>query len=203
MGLFGSGEARKATAAARLTGRLPPGQSLTEKWPVLTYGETPVVAKDHWRLKVVGLVERELDLDWQQFLALPQTTLTADFHCVTGWSRFDNAWEGVRFVDLMQAAGLRPEARYVAMYCYGGYTTNLPLASMLDADVLVAHRHDGGDLEPAHGGPVRVVVPKRYAYKSAKWIGGLALTADDQPGFWEVRGYHNDADPWKEERYSF
>lgn len=203
MGLFGAGEGKKSAAAARLTGRLPPGQSLTEKFPVLTYGDTPSVPQERWRLKVVGLVEHELDLDWAQFLALPQNRVTADFHCVTGWSRFDNEWEGVRFLDLLKVAGARTEAQYVAMHCYGGYTTNLPLAAMLDEDVLLAHRHGGRDLAPEHGGPVRVVVPKRYAYKSAKWIAGLALHAQDQPGFWEVRGYHNQADPWKEERYSF
>ena len=181
--------------------RVPPGQFLTEKWPVLTYGPTPRVAPAEWRLKVWGEVEEERTFTWEQLMALPQSKVTADFHCVTQWSRLDNLWEGVRFVDLVGHLRPRPTARHVMVHCYGGYTANLPLDVLLDEDVLLAHSHDGRPLAPEHGGPLRLVVPKRYAWKSAKWVSGLEFMAQDRLGFWETYGYHQRGDPWKEERF--
>ncbi len=181
--------------------RLPAGQYLTKKWPVLSYESTPKFTPEKWQFKVTGLVEESFTLSWEEFLALPRVTMTADFHCVTTWSRYDNTWEGVHIRTLLERAKLRPEAKFVSVHSWTGYTTNLPLVDLNDDDVLVALKHDGVDLEPDHGGPVRLIVPKLYAYKSAKWLDGLEFLAKDKPGFWEVRGYHNRADPWKEERY--
>jgi DMSO/TMAO reductase YedYZ molybdopterin-dependent catalytic subunit len=184
-------------------GRVPPGQYLTDKFPVLSYGPTPRFNPDKWDFRIVGVVQEPLHFNYQQFRALPQTKMVADFHCVTTWSRLDNVWEGVAIKDLMQRVKLAPGASHVVIHCDGGYTTNLPLHAFLDDDVILAHRHDGRDLEPDHGWPLRLVVPKLYAWKSAKWVRAIEFTDEDRRGFWEVRGYHNDADPWKEERYSF
>ncbi len=180
---------------------VPPVQYVTEKFPVLTYGPTPKIDLDTWKFKVFGLVEEELELDWKQFNDLGQTVLDAEFHCVTQWSRLVNTWEGVAFADLMKRIKPRPEAKYVMVHCYGGYTTNLPLDVIWDDDVLFAHKHDGEALDPEHGGPMRLVVPKRYGWKSAKWVNGLEFMEKDSPGFWEVRGYHMNGDPWQEERF--
>ena len=179
----------------------PPGQFVTERFPVLTFGPTPRVDVSTWRFKAFGLVEDELTLDWQQFNDLPQTALDAEFHCVTQWSKLQNAWRGVRFTDLMELAKPKPEAKFVMAHCYGGYTTNVALDVLMDDDVLFAHTHDGEPLAPEHGGPMRLVVPKRYGWKSAKWVNGIELMARDKPGFWEQRGYHMEADPWREERF--
>ena len=183
--------------------RTPPGQTLTDKFPVLSFGPTPRFDAKTWDFRVVGQVEQPLTFNYQQFRALPQTTLVADFHCVTTWSRLDNTWQGVAVRDLLKLVKLAPDARFVVIHCDGGYTTNLPLAAFLDDDVILAHRHDGADLAPDHGWPLRLVVPKLYAWKSAKWVRAIEFTDRDRRGFWEVRGYHNDADPWREERYSF
>ena len=183
--------------------RLPPGQTLTDKFPVLSYGPTPRFDPARWDFRVVGMVEKELCLDYRQFRELPLSRQVSDFHCVTTWSRFDNVWEGVKTLDLVKLVKLSPEARFVIVHCDGGYTTNLPLHAFLDDDVMLAHRHDGRDLEPDHGWPVRLVVPKLYAWKSAKWVRAIEFSDRDRRGFWEVRGYHNHADPWREERYSF
>lgn len=183
--------------------RLPPGQTLTDKFPVLSYGPTPRFDPAKWDFRVVGMVEKPLQFTYEQFLALPQTRQVSDFHCVTTWSRYNNAWEGVKVLDLMKMVSLTPDARFVIVHCDGGYTTNLPLNEFLDDDVILAHRHDGRDLEPDHGWPLRLVVPKLYAWKSAKWVRGIEFSDIDRRGFWEVRGYHNHADPWREERYSF
>nr|BBH92829.1 sulfite oxidase-like oxidoreductase [Thermogemmatispora argillosa] len=180
--------------------RLPPGQYLTKKWPVLSYERTPSFPPD-WRLKITGEVEHPFELTWEEFLALPRVTITTDIHCVTTWSRFDNTWEGVHIREILKRARPLPSARYVMAHSWTGYTTNMPLSSLDDDDVLIAIKHDGKDLEPDHGGPVRLVVPKLYFYKSAKWLDGLEFMAEDRPGFWEMRGYHNRGDPWKEERY--
>lgn len=179
----------------------PPGQFVTERFPVLTFGPTPRVDVSTWRFKAFGLVEEELTLDWQQFNDLPQTALDAEFHCVTQWSKLQNAWRGVRFTDLMELAKPKPEAKFVMAHCYGGYTTNVALDVLMDDDVLFAHTHDGEPLAPEHGGPMRLVVPKRYGWKSAKWVNGIEFMAEDAPGFWEMRGYHMEGDPWKEERF--
>jgi DMSO/TMAO reductase YedYZ molybdopterin-dependent catalytic subunit len=183
-------------------GRVPPGQRLTDKFPVLHYGSIPGFDQDVWDLKVFGLVEEPLTLSYDQFVALPTTRIVADIHCVTTWSKLDTIWEGVLFREFIESAQVKPEARFVMVHCESGYTTSLPLEIVMDDDVLLAYRYDDLPLTPEHGYPLRLVVPKKYFWKSAKWVRGLELMAQDRLGFWEVRGYHNGADPWKEERYS-
>ena len=180
---------------------VPPGQFVTEKFPVLTFGATPSIDLSTWSFRVFGLVAAEVTLDWQEFTALTEVAVEAPFHCVTQWSRLTNRWEGVAFTELIKLVKPGPEARHVMAHCYGGYTTNLPLEVLMDDDVLFANRHDGAPLEPEHGGPLRLVVPKRYGWKSAKWVNGLELMAGDAAGFWEARGYHMSGDPLKEERF--
>jgi len=182
--------------------RLPPGQVLTTKWPVLTYGPTPKVDLDKWRLRLLGEVESEVELTWEQFTAMPARTIDVDIHCVTGWSRMDNRWEGVAFRDLAALAGVKPEAEAVMAHSYGGYTTNILLSDLMQDNVMVAYRHDGQPLDIEHGGPARLLVPHLYFWKSAKWLNALQFLPRDKPGFWEVNGYHIRGDPWKEERYS-
>ncbi len=183
--------------------RLPPGQYLTKKWPVLSYERTPHLNPTTYRFRVWGAVEQPLELTWEELRALPQQEITTDIHCVTTWSRYDNRWEGVPVREILQRVRPTPEAHFVVAHSFSeiAYTTNMPLADFVDDDVLIAFKHDGADLEPEHGGPVRLVVPKLYFYKSAKWLSGLEFLPKDRPGFWEVRGYHNHADPWHEERY--
>lgn len=181
--------------------RLPPGQYLTKKWPILSYESTPKFDSEKYRFKVWGKVEQPFELTWEELLALPRVQLTTDIHCVTTWSRYDNGWEGVHVREIIARARPTTDAHFVVAHSWTGYTTNMPYADFDDDDVLIALKHDGADLEPAHGGPVRLVVPKLYFYKSAKWLSGLEFVEKDLPGFWEVRGYHNHADPWKEERY--
>lgn len=183
------------------TPRLPPGQTLTTKWPVLSYESTPKFDETEYRFKVWGAVAEPLEITWNQLQSLPRTRLTADFHCVTTWSRYDNAWEGVAIRDILAMVKPKPEAAYVTAHSWSGYTTNMPLSDLDDDDTLIAFTHDGEPITPDHGGPVRLIVPKLYAYKSAKWLSGLEFMEKDRPGFWEIRGYHNHADPWKEERY--
>ena len=180
---------------------VPPGQYVTTKFPILTFGSTPKIDLTTWRFKVFGLVEQNVVLDWRQFTGLPRVTIDAEFHCVTQWSRLENTWEGVAFSDLMELAPPRPEASFVMAHCYGGYTTNIALDVLQDDDALFAYRHDGKPLEADHGGPLRLVVPKRYGWKSAKWVNGIELIAEDAPGFWELRGYHMEGDPLKEQRF--
>ncbi|HXG37429.1 MAG TPA: sulfite oxidase-like oxidoreductase [Bacteroidota bacterium] len=195
----------KMQAVARVNSfgkpKLPPGQYGTEKFPVLTYGEVPMVSTKDWRFRVWGLVEEEREWTWEEFMQLPQSKLKADFHCVTHWSRFDDEWEGVLFRDFIKHVRLKPNAKFVLQHAYGGYTTNLPLQWMIDEDVMFAHTWNGQPLDREHGGPMRVFTPRRYAWKGAKWIRGLEFLANDKPGFWEVNGYSNSADPWKEERF--
>ncbi len=182
--------------------RLPPGQVLTQKWPVLTFGATPGVDLESWTFRCFGRVEKEVSWTWREFLELPRVEVTSDIHCVTRWSRFDNRWEGVAVTELLGRAKVRPEAVAVMAHSEGGYTTNIPIADLRDDNVLLAFRHDGKNLEPDHGGPCRLVVPKLYFWKSAKWVRSFELLDVNSPGFWEVNGYHLHADPWKEERYS-
>jgi DMSO/TMAO reductase YedYZ molybdopterin-dependent catalytic subunit len=184
-----------------LQARIPPGQYLTEKFPVLTYGPIPRVQTETWTLRLFGEVAQPVTLSWADFLALPQTDLQSDFHCVTHWSRLDNVWTGVAIRDILNLVEVRPAATHVMAHAVGGYTTNMPLSVLNDDDVLIAHRHDGQPLTPEHGYPARLVVPKRYAWKSAKWLSGLEFMAEDRPGFWERNGYSNSAEPWAEERY--
>ena len=193
----------KPRAEENFGDRLPPGQTLVTNFPVLSYGRTPRFNPAKWDFKLIGLVEPELRFTWEQFRALRRTTQVSDFHCVTTWSRYDNRWEGVKVRDIIAMVTIDPRAQYVFIRCDGGYSTNLPLAEFLDDDVMLAWGHDGRDLERDHGFPLRLVVPKLYAWKSAKWVRSIELTINDQRGFWEVRGYHNHADPWTEERYSF
>ena len=193
----------KPNQPADLDARTPPGQNLTDKFPVLSYGPTPRFDPRKWDFRVLGEVENPLRFSYEEFRALPQSRQVSDFHCVTTWSRLDNAWEGVMVRDLMKLVRLKPSARFVIIHCDGGYTANLPLAEFDDNDVMLAHRHDGRDLEPDHGFPLRLIVPKLYGWKSAKWVRAIEFAAEDRRGFWEVRGYHNHADPWSEERYSF
>jgi DMSO/TMAO reductase YedYZ molybdopterin-dependent catalytic subunit len=182
--------------------RVPPGQTLTAKWPVLTYGRTPRFDPARWSFRCFGLVEREVAWTWAELLALPRVTITSDVHCVTRWSRLDNRWEGVHAREILKRVQVRPQARYVMIHADPDYTTNLPLADLVDDDVLLALKHDGKDLPPDHGGPLRLVVPKLYFWKSAKWLRGFEFLDVNPPGFWEQNGYHMHADPWQEERYS-
>jgi DMSO/TMAO reductase YedYZ molybdopterin-dependent catalytic subunit len=195
--LFGNRERDPA-----LAGRVPPGQYVTEKFPVLHYGSVPNVDLARWNLFVRGLVDNPLRLTWEEFRRLPRREVETDIHCVTRWSKLGTRWEGVPFRAIAELAGVRPEATHVVAHAEQGYTTNLPLAVLMDDDVLLADTYDGAPLEPEHGFPVRLLVPKRYFWKSAKWLRGLEFLDHDEPGFWERYGYHNDADPWLEQRFS-
>ncbi len=183
--------------------RIPPGQYLTERFPVLTVGPNPKFDLKTWDLRIFGAVEREVSLSWDELQALPQRDVQTDIHCVTRWSKLDTNWRGVLLRDLLEKAGIKPEATHLMAYSDGGYTTNMPLSVALDDDVLVAHTYDGKPLEHAHGAPLRLLVPKRYFWKSAKFLRQLELMTEDRMGFWELNGYHNDADPWREQRHWF
>ena len=185
-----------------LTRRLPPGQHLTEKWPVLTYGATPPVDVTRWSFRCFGLVEQEAVWSWDEFRALPRVEIVSDVHCVTKWTRLDVRWEGVHVREIVNRVRLKPEARFVMVHADPDYTTNLALEDLLADDVLLALRADGQDLEPEHGGPCRLVAPRLYFWKSAKWVRGFEFLDVSAPGFWETNGYHLRADPWKEERFS-
>jgi len=184
-------------------GRVPPGQYLTERFPVLTYGPNPPVDLDSWSLSVDGEVDAPFSLRWDELHALPQAEVTTDIHCVTRWSKLDTTWTGVRVRDLLERARVRPTGTHVMAHCDGGYTTNVPLEALLDDDVMVAHTYGGEPLEPDHGAPLRLLVPKRYFWKSAKFLRQLEVMSEDRMGFWELNGYHNDADPWQEQRHWF
>lgn len=182
--------------------RLPPGQHLVRDWPVLDLGIQPHIPTRVWKLDVFGLVENPVALDWDAFLALPQTREVTDIHCVTTWSRYDNGWEGVLVRDLLDLVMPKPEAHFVVLHSRDGYTTNLALADFAAEDAILAHSWEGAPLTREHGGPMRLVVPHLYFWKSAKWLQRIEFIGADRRGFWEERGYHNHADPWKEERYS-
>lgn len=181
--------------------RLPPGQQEVTNWPVLDLGIQPDVRPEDWRLTVDGLVANPVTLDHAQFMALPQSESVSDIHCVTRWSRYDNHWQGVASRELIALVRPRDEARHVIFHAHDGYTTNVSLEVFADPDVMLAHAWEGSPLTRSHGGPVRVVIPRFYFWKSAKWVRRIEFSRDDKPGFWEVRGYHNIGDPWKEERY--
>jgi DMSO/TMAO reductase YedYZ molybdopterin-dependent catalytic subunit len=206
MPIFGDdGGRRSKEKEARASGRLPPGQSLTLKWPVLHNGSVPHFDPAKWDFKISGLVEQPLRLTWDDFRALPQTEVTSDFHCVTRWSRLDNRWKGVLFADVLKRVTLKPGAEFVLVLAEEGYTSNIPLKDLKDLqrpDVLFAFEHDGEPLPADHGGPLRLVVPHLYAWKSVKWARGFLLLDHDRLGFWERNGYHAYGDPWKEQRYS-
>lgn len=182
--------------------RFPPDQSITTKFPVLHVGSVPNISKEAWELNVEGLVENPLHLTFENFIELPKAIDTSDFHCVTGWSRLDNKWEGVAFKIITELAKPKPNAKFVTIECYGGYSTSLPLEELMNEDVLFAYKHEDKELESVHGGPMRLVVPKKYAYKSAKWVHKVIFTETQEFGFWEKRGYSNTADPWKNDRYA-
>src|SRR4051812_30866425 len=183
--------------------RVPPGQYVTEKWPVLHYGGVPNVSRDAWRLRLFGLIEGEpVDITYDRLLALPQTTITVDIHCVTRWSRLGASFQGVLFTDLLQLITLKPEATHVMAHAENSFTTDLSLEDLRQPNVMVVHTADGQELPKDHGGPVRLVVPHLYFWKSAKWLRGLEFMDRDRPGFWESYGYHKRGDPWAEQRYA-
>jgi DMSO/TMAO reductase YedYZ molybdopterin-dependent catalytic subunit len=183
--------------------RIPPGQTLTapDRWPLLHFGPVPKTDLGRWDFKVFGLVETELTLDYDAIRALPATEFTADIHCVTGWSRLGDTWTGVPIKEILERVKPRPDAKYVMAYCDHGYTTSVPLAVLDDEDVMLCYGWNGQDLTPEHGWPLRLLVPKKYFWKSAKWLRGLEFMPRNRLGFWEQRGYHDEADPWKEQRY--
>lgn len=181
--------------------RLPPGQYLTDRFPVLHVGDVPTYAPGQWDLTITGLVEREITLGLDDLRALPSVDLTFDIHCVTKWSKFDTTWTGVRVRDLFAMAGVKPGATHVMEHAEFGYTTNVPLPDITTDQAIIAYAYEGEEIEPIHGGPVRVVIPHLYFWKSAKWVRGLELRAGDAPGFWEQNGYNMYGDPFKEQRY--
>jgi DMSO/TMAO reductase YedYZ molybdopterin-dependent catalytic subunit len=193
---------RKPAMDPATAARVPPGQYVTEKWPVLHYGGVPSVPNDKWQFRISGLIEGEpLTLSFDDLLALPQSKITEDIHCVTRWSRLGVQFEGVLITDLLEQMRVKPEATHAIVHAEHNYTTNLALDDLLLPNVMLAHRADRRDLEAQHGGPVRLVVPHLYFWKSAKWVRGMELTNRDRPGFWESYGYHMRGDPWAEERY--
>jgi DMSO/TMAO reductase YedYZ molybdopterin-dependent catalytic subunit len=183
--------------------RVPPGQRLVKGWPVLHYGPIPTFDEATWDFEISGSVDNPISLTYAELKALGPADVHADMHCVTGWSTLDNEWTGIPFRVLVEKAKPKPDAKWVITHCDYGYTSDLSLQAMLDDDVLVAWAHNGEPLAPEHGFPLRLVVPKRYAWKSAKWLRGLEFAEQNKRGFWEVRGYHVHADPWREERYSY
>jgi DMSO/TMAO reductase YedYZ molybdopterin-dependent catalytic subunit len=181
--------------------RVPPGQHLTDKWPVLHYGTIPKIDTTKWGLKIFGLVDHSLTLSYVEFMALPKIKVFSDIHCVTTWSRLNNLWEGVSTGELKNLIKIEPKAKYVIIHGGGSFTTNLPMEDFFQTDVLFAIKHDDEPIPAPHGGPVRLVVPRLYFWKSAKWVTGVEFLERDKPGFWESAGYHNHGDPWAEERY--
>ena len=182
--------------------RLPPGQREVKNWPVLDLGVLPDVPMQQWKLAVDGMIENPVTWTWADFMAQPQARRSTDIHCVTAWSRFDNLWDGVSAQHLLAIVKPKPEAKFVVQHSYDGYTTNVPIDLFADEDTLLARSWEGKPISREHGGPVRLVLPKLYLWKSAKWLKRLEFINRDRPGYWEVRGYHNHADPWLEQRYS-
>ena len=192
---------KKADLPADVQERIPPGQYLTEKWPVLHYGPIPPFDPKKWDFRVWGRVENELRFTWDQFMDLDQTAVTADMHCVTTWSRLDQKWEGIPFKRIVLLAKPLPDAKFVISHCEYGFTANVPIEATQTDQCLIALRANGAPLTPEHGYPARLVIPELYAWKSAKWLRGIEFRTTDAPGFWERNGYNNRGDPWKEERY--
>jgi DMSO/TMAO reductase YedYZ molybdopterin-dependent catalytic subunit len=181
--------------------RLPPGQYFTERFPVLHVGDVPRVDLDQWTFRIFGLVREERTLSWPELRALPEADVVVDIHCVTKWSKFDQRWTGVRVRDVMELVDVDPSVTHVLQHAEQGYTTNTPLAPLLGDDVLLAWAYDGAPLAPEHGGPLRMLIPSLYFWKSAKWLRGIEFLDHDAPGYWEQNGYHNEGDPWREQRY--
>jgi DMSO/TMAO reductase YedYZ molybdopterin-dependent catalytic subunit len=192
---------KKADLPAETAARVPPGQYLTQKWPVLHYGPVPPFNPKTWDFRVFGNVENEIKLNWEEFQKLDQTAVQADMHCVTTWSRLDQRWEGIPFAKIVELAKPTSEAKFVIAHSEYGFTANIPIEYCLRDDCLIALRANGEPLTPEHGSPIRLVVPPLYAWKSAKWLRGIEFSGVDKPGFWERNGYNNRGDPWKEERY--
>jgi len=200
--LFEGNERRQRERQMKDAGRLPPGQSLTLKWPVLHYGSIPRFDPQTWDFPIEGLVETPVRLSWSEFNQLPKIKVTSDFHCVTRWSRFDNTWEGIAFREVLNLVKLKPRAGFVLVHAEQGYTANIPLPDLDRENVLFATHHDGAPLPPDHGYPLRLIVPHLYAWKSVKWVRWLEFLDHDAAGFWEQNGYHMYGDPWKEQRFS-
>ncbi len=182
--------------------RVPPGQKISEEWPVLHHGKVPDIDTSKWVFRISGMVEKERNINYQEFMSLPRVKVLSDIHCVTGWTVLNNLWEGVSTSLVGRLSHLLPEARYVIVHSAGSFTTNLSLDDFFESDVLFAIKHNNESLTPEHGHPIRLVVPRLYFWKSAKWVVGVEFTKEDRKGFWESRGYHSHGDPWKEERYS-
>lgn len=199
--LFGGNERKEKERQMLREGRLPPGQSLTLKWPVLHYGSVPRFDPVSWSFRVWGLVANPVTLTWDEFNRLPGTQTRSDFHCVTRWSRFDNQWEGVAFREIFKLVQPRPEAAFVLLHAEQGFTANVPLADLDRENVILATHHDGRPFEPDHGYPLRLIVPHLYAWKSVKWLRGMEFLDHDVAGFWEQNGYHMYGDPWREQRF--
>ena len=201
--MFRSRAERKVREAGYDPARLPPGQYLTDKWPVLHAGGIPNADLATWTFRAFGEVDQEVDLTWQQLNELPRSSNVQDIHCVTRWSRFDTRFEGIHWRELAQLCRPKASARFAIAHAENGYSANVPLSFLEQEQAVLATHADGVPLTPEHGYPLRLVVPGKYFWKSAKWLRGIELSAEDQPGFWERYGYHNDADPWQEERHSF
>ena len=199
--LFGGNERKELEFKMKQQGRLPPGQSLTLKWPVLHYGSVPRFDPDRWDFRVYGLVEAPVRWTWKEFNELPKTERVSDFHCVTRWSRFDNRWRGVAFREVLRRVKLKSGVNHVLVHAEQGFTANVPLPDLDRDEVLFATHHDGEPLSADHGYPLRLVVPHLYAWKSVKWMRGIEFLDHDAPGFWEQNGYHMCGDPWKEQRF--
>ena len=202
MALFEGNERKVLEQKMKTEGRLPPGQSLTLKWPVLHYGSVPRFDPERWDFRVYGAVDAPVRWTWSEFNALPKVKRHSDFHCVTRWSRFDNDWEGVAFREVLERVKLKAGAGYVLVHAEQGFTANVPLADLDREEVLLATHHDGQPLSPDHGYPLRLIVPHLYAWKSVKWVRGIEFLLQDAPGFWEQNGYHMYGDPWREQRFS-
>ncbi len=181
--------------------RLPPGQSQSFEWPVLDLGDKPVIVPEDCSLSVAGLVERPIQWNWNQLMGQPQTEITTDIHCVTAWSRFNNQWKGISAKHFISIVRPKPEARFLVCHGYDGYTTNIPLDTFNSDDVIIAHQWQGNPISRDHGGPVRIVIPQLYFWKSTKWLRHIVFLENDVKGYWETRGYHNEGDPWKQQRY--
>jgi DMSO/TMAO reductase YedYZ molybdopterin-dependent catalytic subunit len=192
-----------APMPAHAEDRVPPGQRVTSRWPVLHEGPIPRFDPATWRFTVTGATGKPLRLTYEELKAVGPIEMASDFHCVTGWSKLDNVWQGIQTKTLLEMAGPKPAARFVSVGAPFGYTANIPLSALYDDEAIVAWGHNGNDLAPKHGFPLRLVIPKLYAWKSVKWVESFELLEDDKRGFWELRGYHNEADPWREERYSY
>ena len=200
--LFDGKDRKELERKMKAEGRLPPGQSLTLKWPVLHYGSVPRFNAETWDFRVYGFVESPLRLSWREFNELPKVRRTGDFHCVTRWSRFDNEWQGVAFREILERVHPKPQASYVLVDAEQGLTANVPVTDLDREEVLLATHHAGKPLSPDHGYPLRLIVPHLYAWKSVKWVRVLEFLDQDQAGFWEQNGYHMYGDPWQEQRFS-